>query len=409
MPTEIDRICMFTNLYPPIVSGSSTQSSFLARELVRQGKEVAVITTRLHPESLDYEVVDGVHVHRLPCIRLPRMQIALNFPWLNSSFVPGNMQRIAQIIQKHKPAVLHLHNHMFDLAFRAVSIRKKFKIPLVVTIHTMIKHSQKVYNFFLNPTDRFFLKNAVIRHADVIVSPDYNIREYVRKAFKTDNDFVVLYGIERPGPPSPKLVQKIKRRYQLSDKRVILSIGHVHKIRDRRELIEAMPFVLKKVPEAILLIVGAVMADTPWRTAQKLGVETSVVFAGPVPHADLSAYLSLAEFEAHWLNQDTPEKTSLGVASLECMAAGKVVMAVANEVTYGERVLKNGGNVLLVKPNNPEELAEVMVEVLNDNNRNLKIGRAAQETIEQNFSWRKICFDTLAVYQEAVRRFFEPI
>ncbi|MCF8077808.1 MAG: glycosyltransferase family 4 protein [Desulfobacterales bacterium] len=408
MTADIGRICMFTNLYPPVVSGSSTQSSFLARELARLGKEVIVITARIHPESPEYEIVEGVHVYRLPCIRLPRMQIALNFPWLNSSFIPGNTKRIVKILRKHKPSILHLHNHMFDLAFQAVRMRKKFEIPLVITIHTMIQHSQDIYNFFLKPADRYLLKNAVIRHADAIVSPDYNIREYVRSTFKTINDFIVLYGIEKPAPPSLNLVQEIQHRFQLSAKKVILSIGHVHKIRDRRELIEAMPYVLKHVPEAVLLIVGAVATDIPLRIARQLGVEKSVIFAGPVPHSDLGAYLSIAEFEAHWLNQDSPEKTSLGVASLECMSAGKVVMAVANEKTYGEGVLRNRENVLLVRPNNPEELGQIIVEVLASNDLNTKMGSAAQETVKQYFSWEKICLDTLCVYQEAARTFFKP-
>jgi 1,2-diacylglycerol 3-alpha-glucosyltransferase len=404
-PYKLNRVCMFTNLYPPIVSGSSTQSSFLARELISMGKEVTVITSRVHPDSLEYECINGVHVHRLPCIRLPRMQIALNFPWLNSSFVPGNMKRIMQIVEKQNPDVLHLHNHMFDMAFRAVSIRSRLKIPLVITIHTMIKHSQNLYNLLLYPADRIFLNKSVIHNADAIVSPDYNIREYVRDAFKTQKDHVVLYGIESPIPPPSGQVQKLIDRYKLSGKRVILSIGHVHKIRDRKDLVKAMPLVLKKIPNAILLIVGTVATEIPVRIARELGIEQSVIFTGSVPHADLGAYLSVAELEAHWLNQDDPENTSLGVASLECMAAGKAVVAVASEATYGDHVLKNGKNVLLIDSTEPEKISEIILKIINDDIYKQTIGQSAMKTIEQNFSWNKIASDTLIVYHQAIRTF----
>src|SRR5205807_1271870 len=102
------RVVMFSNLYPPVVSGSATQSSSLARELAKRGCEVAVITARVAGGSPEYERVDGVHVHRLPALRLPKAAIALNFPWLSYTFTPANLRRIAAILDRHSPDVLHL-------------------------------------------------------------------------------------------------------------------------------------------------------------------------------------------------------------------------------------------------------------------------------------------------------------
>ena len=127
------KVCMFSNLFPPVVSGSSTQSSTLARELVKRGHEVVVITAHVDSNTPAYEHLDGVHIYRLPALRLPRLPIALNFPWLSVTFTPGNQRRIAAILDRHQPDVLHLHNHMFDLAFSAVRMHRRFKKPLVVT------------------------------------------------------------------------------------------------------------------------------------------------------------------------------------------------------------------------------------------------------------------------------------
>jgi len=405
MPPEIKSICMFSNLYPPIVSGSSTQSSALARELVMQGKEVAVITARVNRDTKIYENIDGVHVYRIPCIKLPKMEIALNFPWLNLTFIPGNMRRITEIIKKHKSDVLHLHNHMFDLAFSAVRIRKNLHIPMVVTIHTMIKHSQNIYNMLLYPADKIFLKNAVIKNADIVISPDYNILNYVRTAFRVSNNRVILYGIEIPKPPSRERVAELRRKFNLAGKQIILSVGHVHKIRDRKDLVESMPMVLKRISNAVLLIVGAVATDIPSKIAMRLGIEDSVIFTGPLPHSDVGALLSIADMEAHWLNQDSPDKTSLGVASLESMRSGKVTVSVANENTYGPDVLKNGENLILVEAGKIEKLAHIIISILSDLERQTKIGSQARKSIEKHFSWGKICSDTLSVYQEARLRY----
>jgi len=87
-------ICMFSNLYPPVYSGSSTQCSQLARELSNRGHEVIVITAQLDKQTVPYEKIDGVHIYRLPAFHLPKMTVSLNFPWLNSTFVPGNTNKV---------------------------------------------------------------------------------------------------------------------------------------------------------------------------------------------------------------------------------------------------------------------------------------------------------------------------
>ena len=85
---------------------------------------------------------------------------------------------------------------------------------------------------------------------------------------------------------------------------------------------------------------GTVATDIPSMTACKLGVQESVVFTGAVPYSLVPAYIALADIEAHWLTQDSVDKTSLGIATLETMGAGKTIISAANENTHGPGVLK---------------------------------------------------------------------
>jgi phosphatidylinositol alpha-1,6-mannosyltransferase len=144
-----------------------------------------------------------------------------------------------------------------------------------------------------------------------------------------------------------------------------------------------------------------VSTDSPARQAEALGVRAAVVFAGPVPHEEIGAYLALADLEAHWLTQEAPERTSLGIASLEAMAAGKTVLSVANSNTYGRGVIRNGENAVLVQPNQPEALAEVILGLLEDKERCNRIGASAAETVRTHFSWDHVCAQTLDVYLQA--------
>ena len=46
------NVCMFSNLFSPVVSGSSVQSGLLSRELIRRGHRVSVVTAHVHPGEL---------------------------------------------------------------------------------------------------------------------------------------------------------------------------------------------------------------------------------------------------------------------------------------------------------------------------------------------------------------------
>lgn len=399
MSDEPLRVCMFSNLYPPVVSGSATQSSSLARELVRRGHAVCIITARVNPDTAAEETVDGVQIYRLPALRLPKLPLTLNFPWLSYTFTPQNQRRIARIIERHQPEIFHLHNHMFDLGLSAVRMKKHFKKTLVVTIHTVIKHANPFYNIFLYPGDRLFLKRAVIWQAEAVLCPDINIVDYVNEAFKHPNAVLLPYGISLPEMPGNDRIAQIKAQYGLDGKRVILSLGHVHEIRNRKDMVEALPGVLERFPNAVLLVAGAVATDTPARLARQLGVQEAVIFTGPIPHADVPAFLALADVEGHWLNQEAPEKTSLGIASLEAMSAGKPILSAANPDTYGRGVLRPNENFVLVEPGKPRELAQTIVDLLSNEERRRMIGEQARQTVLANFSWDSVCARTIEVYR----------
>jgi glycosyltransferase involved in cell wall biosynthesis len=368
--------------------------------LVKRGHSVVVITARVVRESSDYEWVDGVHIYRLPAMRLPKMGITFNFPWFSYTFTPANLVRIRAILARHECHVLHLHNHMLDLAFSAALIRKSLRKPLVVTFHTIIKHARPLYNLILYPLDRIFLKWCVVRQADCLICPDINMVDYATSRFGKDiRCEMIPYGINLLPRPSPDEVDALRKKYGLQGKRVILSLGHVHEIRNRKDLVEAMPEVLKAFPETVLLIVGAEATRTPSDTARKLGVDQAVIFTGPVPYDAVPAFVSLCDIEAHWLTQDTAEKTSLGIATLEVMGAGKTVLAAVNEDTHGHGVIRNYENLILVEPNQPHALAREIIEILGDDMRRELIGRNAHALVRDAFSWDSVCQKTLDLYQ----------
>ena len=392
---------MLSNLFPPVASGSSTQCSGLARALVERGHEVVAITARLHPGAPAHEVWHGVQVHRLPCLHLPRTDLSLNFPWLNATLSPGNLRQIAALLDRYRVEVVHVHNHMFDLALAGAVLARRTGRKLVVTVHTIIKHRRPLYDLLLGTADRLLLKRTVIDAAQGLLCPDCNVDRYVRARFGRQDGSLVPYGVDLPATVNPELVADLRREHQLAGRRVILSLGHVHSLRNRFDLVRAMPVVRQAIPEALLLVVGSLDDPAPAALAARLGVGDAVRFAGAQPHERIPAYRALAELEAHWLNQDEPEHTSLGLATMEAMLAGKCCLAAANVDTFGPGVLEDGRHFVVVRDRSPAGLGSSLVGLLRDPARVQAIGAQAAQLARSRFCWDAVVEATLAAYARA--------
>ena len=222
---------------------------------MRRGHHVIVITAHAIQDTATKEVKEGVHIYRLPCIKLPRLEIAHNFKWFNYTFTPSNLNIVRRIIKDHKIEILHLNGHIFDLALTAVWASHRELLPLVLTVHLEIKHHKALYNSILNLADRLFIRNILIKHCDSVVSPERNIFEYVKRVYQRVSE-IVPYGVDYPLSFNMSKADELIQRYSIGERPSIISLGHVHGLRSRIDLIRAMPDLLREMPNVILLIIA---------------------------------------------------------------------------------------------------------------------------------------------------------
>ncbi len=227
------RIALLTNLVHRITTGSATHILGFSRELASLGHHVVVIMAQVDPSIPDYEVLDGFEIYGVHVPRLPRMSIAMNFPWLNWTFWPAKLRRMEAIIKRHDIDLLHLHNHMFDMAFAGMSLKRSLGLTVALTLHTVIKHSIRAFNLLLYSADRGFLRHAAVRHADAVIYPGVNIQAYLAEAFGRDDGHFVPYGSSLPDRSGAGVERRIVEQFGLAARRVILSLGHVHTLRNR--------------------------------------------------------------------------------------------------------------------------------------------------------------------------------
>ena len=87
----------------------------------------------------------------------------------------------------------------------------------------------------------------------------------------------------------------IRKRYGIKG-RMILFVGSLIELKGVRSLVQAMPILLKRIPDVTLLLVGGGELESELRRlAVELGVAERVVLAGPVLHEELPAYFAQSD------------------------------------------------------------------------------------------------------------------
>jgi len=145
-------------------------------------------------------------------------------------------------------------------------------------------------------------------------------------------------------------------------------------------VIEAMPSVLKVVPDALYVIAGD-GGDRPRleRLALELGVQKQVVFMGALPEDQVKAcYERCDVFILPSLGE------GFGIVFLEAMACGKP--CIGADAGAIPEVIQDGHTGLLVKPDSSEDIAQALIRLLQDTSLRQSMGRAGRERFVADYA-----------------------
>jgi phosphatidylinositol alpha-1,6-mannosyltransferase len=187
--------------------------------------------------------------------------------------------------------------------------------------------------------------------------------------------------------PQPDAMQK-RKELGLQDKKIIISVGRLVHRKGQDNLIQAMPAVLKKIPNAHLLLVG----EGPYRKhleklVMKSSLEQNVTFAGRIMYDRLPSYLSAADLFAMPSRSRFfgLEVEGLGIVYLEASACGIPVVA-GNSGGAPDAVLE-GVTGLCVDGTNIEQITAAIVEICSDAERASHMGAAGRNWIVNQWRW----------------------
>jgi len=190
---------------------------------------------------------------------------------------------------------------------------------------------------------------------------------------------------------SSERADALRQAYGLSSKVVILTVGRLVERKGVDRVMESLPRLLERFPEAAYLVVG----EGPdrrrlERLRDSLGLEKQVIFTGLVSQEDLLACYELATLFVMVSRQptDSCEIEGFGIVYLEANAAGLPVVAGASGGAVDAVV--DGRTGFLVDPVDPDAIAGAILRLLEDPELRRRLGSFGRERATESFSWERM-------------------
>lgn len=228
------------------------------------------------------------------------------------------------------------------------------------------------------PLDKFLARQADA----VLVNGEYG-QSLIRETYGLPST-VITHGVDLKLPGNiSEAASKLKERYGLQNKKIILSVNHLHPRKRVDLLLRSLALLLKSQPEAAALIVGVGPEEQVLKNlAHSLGLsETQAVFAGFVPEEELAACYAAADLYAH-----TCRAESFGLSVLEASAAGLPVVAVDEG---GPREIISPGETGFLVAAEPTALAEKMDWLLGHPAEARAMGQRGAQRSAERYTWRR--------------------
>lgn len=378
--------------YPPLVIGGLSRAVYdLSRALVREGEEIHVITSEVEG-ALSYEVMEGVHVHRLPTLAHVQKSDFIDWVFLFNLAILDHMKELVQ--QGQRFDLIHAHDWLVGYAAR--ELKKLLKLPLLVTIHaTEHGRNQGVFSELQQKIhDQEW--QLTYEASKIIVCSQY-MKAEVEHLFQLPEEKIRVI----PNGVDIDLIQvtgelPARDLFALPEEKIIFFVGRMVREKGVHILIQAIPSILQSCPEVKFVLSGkGPMLEELKEQASELGISDKVFFTGFIDDATRNALFQYA-YASVFPSLYEP----FGIVALEAMAAQQAVV-LADTGGLSEIVV-HGADGLKVYPGHVKSLQDQLVTLLRDEKLARKLSEKAYKKVVLSYQWEQLAKETRAVIQQEV-------
>lgn len=366
----------------------------IVKALQRKGHKVTVFTYHLGRDAA------GIDIKRIP-----------NIPWYAHYSGASYNKILADVLLFLKVAksvfrsdfdVMHASIHEGAAIGELVKIFKR--IPLVfdaegsltgeMLAQGFVKKSGTAYRFWHK------VESLIVRKAGAITTSASNTANLLIEQFGIDKKkiFLVKNGVDtavfRPDYATAEL--RTKLGIPKGDK-VVVYLGLLTEHQGIEHLLNAIPLVLKEVPNVHFLIMGYPNVEKYKDIAGKLGIAKKVTFTGKMNYDMAPKYLALGDLA---VSAKIPASGEGNAKIYDYMAAGLPVVVFDTHVN--REILGELG--VYVKLEDTRAFADAIKKLLLDDKLAESIGKKLREKAVLEYSWDDATEKVLSAYEYAIRK-----
>ncbi|MGN1230460.1 MAG: glycosyltransferase family 4 protein [Anaerotignum sp.] len=364
------NIGIFSDTYFPQLNGVATSIRTLSNALRERGHNVYIFTPsdprcEGQPEEKDI-------------FRLPSIPVYFVRDYRAGYIFPPH---ILKKISKLELDIVHTQTE-FPLGFLGKLVSTTEGIPMVHTYHTMYEdyvHYIGGGHIISKGMARDF-SSTFCNAAMGVIAPTRKTEQLLTSYGVTKPTSIIPTGINtshfRKENFAPAEISELRKSLGLeADTPVILSLGRIAKEKSIDVVISALPKLIEKLPNVMMVIVGeGNEIENLGKFAASIGVGDHVMFTGGKPWDEIGKYYQLGNVFCSASVSETQ-----GLTFAEAMAGGIPVVAKKDECI--ENILTDNETGMLFE--SEEELPELLYRVLTDEALSSRLSQASMQAMEK--------------------------
>ena len=287
-----------------------------------------------------------------------------------------------------KPDVVHLHTAWFWPIARA--IREQTRTPLVYTVHSLDRAEYEIGDFVTH----WDTQETVIAAADRVIALSRDEQDLIAKYCPEASERVRIVG---NGIDDSTTARTAVVRKSQNDSPIVLYSGRFVDRKGIRELFQAIPRVLERVPDAQFVLAGgygtAEQIESAWLDESLRRYRSQIHFTGWLTPDKVSEWYRRADILVmpSWYEP-------FGMVILEGMLHGLAIAATS--VGGPVDILEHGKNAWLFPPRDVEALTDAILQLVSKSELRYRLGREAAKEVRRNWLWPNIVKRMQRVYRE---------
>ncbi len=311
--------------------------------------------------------------------------------WEYWAIIRALERRLLGLARELRPHVIHAHSPVLN-AMAALRVGRRLGIPVVYEVRAFWEDAAANHGTTREGSLRYratrALETWVLRRADAVTTICEGLRrDIIGRGVPGERVAVIpnAVDVERfalGGTADPAL----RSALGLDGARVLGFVGSFYAYEGLDLLVRALPLVRDAAPDVrVLLVGGGPQEEALQRLAAELGVADAVTFTGRVPHEDVGRYYDQIDVLVYPRRAIRLTDLVTPLKPLEAMAQGRLVAA--SDVGGHCELIGDGDTGVLFPADDPEALAQSLLELLAAEDRWPALRERARAFVEAERTW----------------------